>query len=142
MSVNLSVSLLDGLRVVRFDDVSSLVAADASGQFGLWPGHAPLVTVLEPGLFRLRRAAAPDWTWGACVGGLLACERGPGGAEVRIVSRRFLLEDQPEALQTRLAEALQREGAWRVSTRENRAQLDLALLRRLEQLTQLAQSSA
>lgn len=133
----MSLQLLDGRAAVRIDDATSLVAADASGQFGILPGHAPLVTVLEPGLFRYRRLGAPDWVFGACAGGLLSCARGAtAGTEVRIVSRRFLQSAQPEALQQALARLLAREGALRLSTRESRGQLDLALYRRMQELAE------
>lgn len=131
-----SLLLLDGLAVRRIDDATSLVAADASGQFGILPGHEPLVTVLEAGLFRYRRASLPDWTHGACVGGALRCARVAGRTEVSIVSARILQDAEPEALQTRLEQALQRESIWRVSTRESRQRIDTALWRRLKRLGQ------
>jgi F-type H+-transporting ATPase subunit epsilon len=135
----IALSLLDGRTATRVDDVLSLVAADASGQFGLLPGHAPLVTVLEAGLFRYRRLGAAGWTFGACAGGTLSCRRaGRGGTEVRIVSRRFLQSAQPEALQEQLARLLAEESALRLSTRESREQLDLALVRRMQELAEAA----
>jgi len=133
----LTLTLLDGKSSVRMDDVTSIVAADASGQFGLLPGHLGLVTVLEPGLFRYRRAQHCAWTFGACVGGLLICAKAAGqAAQVRIVSRRFLQGEEPEALQTQLDELLERESVLRLSTRESREQLDLALYRRMQQLSE------
>ena len=129
--------LLDGTSSTCIEDVTSIVAADASGQFGLLPGHDALVTVLEPGLFRYREASKISWSYGACVGGLLSCSPGAGRrTQVRIVSRRFLHGDEPELLQTQLAELLEREGMLRVSTRESRERLDLAFYKRIQQLSQ------
>jgi F-type H+-transporting ATPase subunit epsilon len=132
----LTLTLLDGSRVDRIDGVTSIVAADATGQFGLQPGHAEFVTVLEPGLFRYRTTSEPAWVFGACVGGLLSCERAAGGIGVRIVSSRILHGGEPEVLQSQLDEILQREGSLRVSTRESQLRLDLALYKRLQQLAQ------
>ncbi len=129
--------LLDGMSSTRIEDVTSIVASDASGQFGLLPGHDALVTVLEPGLFRYRQARKAGWSFGACVGGLLRCS--PTAAretEVCIVSRRFLHGDQPEVLQSQLDELLEREGMLRVSTRVSRERLDLAFYKRMQQLSQ------
>lgn len=135
----LTLAMLDGRSLSRIDDAVSVVAGDASGQFGLLPGHAPLVTVLEPGLFRYRRLGAPGWTYGACAGGLLACRRAArGGTEVRIVSRRFLQSAEPERLQQELARLLTEESALRLSTRESREELDLALYRRMQDLAESA----
>lgn len=134
----LRVRLLDGVSSVALPDVRSLVAQDASGQFGLMPGHAAFLTVLEPGLFRYRSGPDAPWRFGACAGGLLRCERVGGQTEVRIVSRRFLLGEAPEALQTQLDALLAAEQAMRVSTRDNMEQLDLALMRRMQELAQSA----
>lgn len=131
-----ALALLDGHRAVSFEDVTSLMASDATGQFGIWPGHADFVTVIEPGLFRYRRLSGSDWTYAASLGGLLACERSAIATAVRIVSGRFLFGDQPEALQSELDDLLTREHALRVSTREGRMRLDLALVRRLQQLAE------
>jgi len=132
----MTLTLLDGARILRIDDVASIVAADASGEFGLQPGHAELVTMLEPGLFRYRTSSQAEWTFGACLGGLASCAPVAGHTDVRIVSSRILHGGQPEALQVQLDQALQRESSLRLSTRESHLQLDLALLRRLQQLAQ------
>jgi F-type H+-transporting ATPase subunit epsilon len=136
MSATLALTLLDGSSSVRIDDVSSIVAADASGQFGLLPGHVAMVTVLEPGLFRYRVAGSSQWWYGACVGGLLSCVMAGGANDVRIVSRRFLQGEDPEALQAQLDRLLQRESTLRLSTSESRAGLDLAFYKRMQQLAQ------
>jgi F0F1-type ATP synthase epsilon subunit len=132
----LTLVLLDGRQVTQLDDVVSLVATDGSGQFGVQAGHVALVTVLEPGLFRYRRVSRPAWTYGACVGGLLACLGHGDHTEVRIVSSRFLNGEQPEALQTALDAVLEQESSLRISTRESQLQLELALARRMQQLAQ------
>lgn len=135
MSRPLTLTLLDGATAVRISDVASLVAADASGSFGIQPGHAPLLTVLEPGLLRYR-AAGGDWTWIASAGGMLRCTRDVAGTAVAIVSRRFLRGAGPEALQAQLEALLAREGEIRLGTRQEREHMELALQRRLQELAQ------
>lgn len=134
-AATLVLTLLDGQSAVRIDDVVSIVATDASGQFGLLPGHVAIVTVLEPGLFSYRVAGRSKWTYGACAGGLLSCGL-DGRAGVRIVSRRFLQGAAPEALQAQLDELLQRESTLRLSTTEIRAGLEIAFLKRVQELAQ------
>lgn len=128
----LNLLLLDGVRRQAFAGVRSLVAEDASGQFGLQPGHEDFITVLEPGLWRWR--SDEGWHWAGSTGGLLHCRR--AGAEVRIVSRRFVLDDEPEALRRRLDAMLAAEHSLRLSTRESRIELETVLRKRLQQLTE------
>jgi F-type H+-transporting ATPase subunit epsilon len=132
----LTLILLDGRSSTRVDDVVSFVGADASGQFGVLPGHVAMLTVLEPGLFRYRTTHASAWTWGACLGGLLSCAMDARRDDVSIVSRRFLQGDEPEALQTQLDQLLQREGALRLGTRESQARIDFAFYKRMQELAQ------
>ena len=133
--------LLDAQQVRRLEGVTRLVAEDARGQFALWPGHEPQMTVLEPGLFRYRLAtdaADADWHCGACAGGLLRSAREDGVQTVRIVSSRFLVDADAATLLQRLDALLAADQRLRLSTREEHLQLDLALMRRLQQLAQTA----
>ncbi|MEX8520295.1 MAG: F0F1 ATP synthase subunit epsilon [Leptothrix sp. (in: b-proteobacteria)] len=131
----MTLELLDGHSMRRIDAVRSVVAADASGMFGLMPGHEALVTVLEPGLLRYRCGGADaPWIHAACVGGLL---RGADN-HVRIVSRRFLSGDSPEQLQLELERLLTEEYSLRLSARTSQAKIELALLQRMQQLAQHA----
>lgn len=136
MSRTLRLDLLDGRRIRQVEQVVSLIAADASGQFGVLPGHRPLVTVLAPGLLRYRLAEAgpDDWRWVATVGGTLRCADG----RVAIVSRRILGDDTsaPEALQTTLDAVLHEEQAWRESARSSQGRIETALYQRLQQLAE------
>jgi F-type H+-transporting ATPase subunit epsilon len=131
----MTLELLDGRSVRRIDGVHSLVAADSSGMFGLMPGHAALVTVLEPGLLRYRCGMQDTpWTYAACVGGML---RGIDN-HIRIVSRRFLSGDDPEELQNQLERMLDEEPTVRRSVRTSQAQIEMAMLQRMQQMTEQA----
>jgi hypothetical protein len=55
---------------------------------------------------------------------------------VRIVSSRILRGGEPEDMQSRLDQVLRQESSLRLSTRESRLRLDLALYRRLQELAQ------
>jgi len=135
MNDTFALILLDGTTAVRVDGVTSLVAADDSGQFGIQPGHAPLVSVLEPGLFRYR-VRPQEWTYAACAGGLLRCSRNGGATQVQIVSRRFVRDEQPLRLQARLDALLAAEATLRVSTRDSRDRIEQALQDRLRRLAE------
>lgn len=72
------------LQVV-FDatDIVSLRAEDASGGFGIEPGHVDFLTVLSACVVRWRGAAGP-WQFCALIGGVLMVE---GGSTIRIACR-------------------------------------------------------
>jgi F-type H+-transporting ATPase subunit epsilon len=136
-SRSFTLRLLDGRHEQCVEGVISLVAEDATGQFGLWSGHEPLLTVLEPGLFRYRQVEScgvSPWRFGAGAGGVLCTW--PEPAEVRLVSSRFLLGEDPQALLQQLDAALAREHLQRVSTRDSQDRVDTALLRKLQELSQ------
>lgn len=132
----ITLTLLDGRSTTRLEQITSLIAQDASGQFGILPGHVKLVTLLEPGLFRYRVGDGTAWFHGASAGGMLSCQRDAGSTQVRIVSRRFLLGDEPETLQKQLDELLASERTLRMSTRDSVAQLEHAFYKRMQQLAQ------
>ncbi|MBV8273434.1 MAG: hypothetical protein JO067_14295 [Cupriavidus sp.] len=129
-----TLTMLDGHRAVDIDDITSLVATDASGAFGVQAGHADLLTVIEPGLFRYRTRKAPDWNFGASLGGMLHCRTLHEHTAVRIVSGRFLFGPDPAALQSAFAELLENENQLRISTRESRLQLEFVLYKRMQEL--------
>ena len=55
----------------RIEGVISLVAEDASGSFGILPGHERLVTTLVPGLARFRTGDVASWQYLALPGAVL-----------------------------------------------------------------------
>ena len=72
--------------VVDVADVVSFRAADASGDFGILPGHVDLLTVLTRSVIRWKQA---DAAWRYCVlqGGVLTVE---GGKTIRIACRKAI----------------------------------------------------
>ena len=68
-------------------EVSLVVAKGSEGELGILPGHAPLITTLQPGPVRLR---LPDGTERRFrigdLGGLLQVRPDPDGGEVLILA--------------------------------------------------------
>ena len=62
--------LRDSSSAKRIDGVVSFVGEDASGSFGILPGHARIMSILELGLARFRRADEP-WQYLAMPGAVL-----------------------------------------------------------------------
>ena len=91
-------------------DVVSLRGEDASGGFGLLPGHVDYLTVLEPTVLRWRRASG-EWGYCAVRGGVLSLS----GGELRIACREGIVGERLDELAARVQEAreAQRDSARR-----------------------------
>lgn len=92
-TLSLSISTPDAVLVAR-DDIRSLRAADASGDFGILPGHADLLTVLPASVVRFRGADG-GWTFCAVRGGVMTVS---GGSRVAIACRQASLSADLDAL--------------------------------------------
>jgi F-type H+-transporting ATPase subunit epsilon len=99
MSGELTLRITTPLAIVAsVEDVVSLRAEDASGGFGIMPGHADFLTVLDACVVGWRTAAGP-WRYCALRGGVL---RATGGREVLIACREATLGDTLEGLRERI----------------------------------------
>ncbi len=85
--------------LVDADDVRSLRAEDASGAFGVLPGHADLLTVLPPSVVRWTQAGKAT-RYSALSGGVLTVT---GGNRVAIACRRGTVGDALDKLQADVA---------------------------------------
>jgi len=88
--------LTDPVRVIAdHADIASLRATDASGSFGILPGHADLLTVLSVSVVSWRHQ---DGRTGYCAvrGGVLSVR---SGTEIAIATREGRLGDSPEGLE-------------------------------------------
>ncbi|HEY0180982.1 MAG TPA: F0F1 ATP synthase subunit epsilon [Dokdonella sp.] len=83
--------------------VLALRGEDASGAFGLLPGHVDFLTALAPSVLRWRDAAGPHYC--AVHGGVLSLER---GTELRVACREGVLGDDLATLQASVAAARER----------------------------------
>ena len=81
--------------VADHDDVVSMRAEDASGSFGILPGHADLITVLTPSVVAWRHA---NGRLGWCAV-RAACCRCTQASEVAIATRQAQLGDDLAALE-------------------------------------------
>ncbi len=73
MSLDLEIIAPD--RVIAQCRVAALQAADASGRFGIWPGHENFLTVLVPCVLRYRMEDGHE-SFAAVDGGVLLLENG------------------------------------------------------------------
>ena len=112
-----------------YDNVTSFVGEDASGSFGILPGHARTMTALASGLARFRIGEA-EWHYLALPGGILS----GGGDHLTVCTRRYLHDTDLRRMGTLLAE-LQRADQEAVGgIRESLHRLEEEMLRRLRDI--------
>ena len=109
--------------------VTSFVATDASGSFGIQPGRARCLSVLEYGLARFRVGDAP-WQYLACPGAVLRF----ADAQLVISTRRYLYDTDHARVATLLGGQLAQEEIALRAVKDNLAQLEQDLYRRLRQM--------
>jgi F-type H+-transporting ATPase subunit epsilon len=114
----------------RVEDVLSFVAEDASGSFGILPGHARLCTVLEFGLARYRAAGAA-WEYVAAPGAVIRLV----GDELHFSTRRYLRDPSYDRVRTALAEQLAAEEDALRDVRHSLKRLEEEMLKRLWKLS-------
>lgn len=127
MSLTLELLVPDG--VVLDTPVSSVQAADASGRFGLLPGHQKFVTLLSPCLLVFRQPDGRE-RYAAADGGVLLLE----GERATVATHEAVVADQPEQAAEAAAAMLAARRTEERSARGEFAELQLTLLRELRQL--------
>lgn len=116
-----------GQVIVDTTGVKSLRAEDASGGFGLWPGHADFLTVLGVGVVSWK---GRDDQWHHCAvrRGVMTLRR---GAILEIATREAIPSDDLDQLENEvLAELIERQQTEDDSRRQVR-QLEVRTLRGL-----------
>lgn len=121
--------LASATRGERIPGVASFVGADASGGFGILPGRARFLTVLDYGLARFRTGAGP-WRYLACPGAVLHFV----GDDLFVNTRRYLVDDDYGRVAALLAGQLAREEAELKAVKDNLQRLEQELFRRLRQI--------
>lgn len=119
-------ALLDSHGENRFARVRQFVGADASGMFGILPGHEAMVAVLRYGLARFLDDTGA-WHYAALPGGVLRFSDNT----LSITSVRYFLGDEPGALVAGLASEMAREDSELSTARQTLKKIDWSLLRRL-----------
>ena len=122
--------VLSSLGSVLVDQpgVHSVRADDASGSFGLWPGHADLLCLLKVGVLSWKEEATGPWRYCALRGGVLTLQR---GCELQVASREAVPGQGLEPLEQQVLERLrQRQQAEDEARRQSR-HLEVQVLRQL-----------
>lgn len=114
----MQLQIITAERAVFSGQVDALVAPGISGQLGILPNHAPLMTVLQPGELMVR--ADGDESYLALSGGYLEVL----GNRVTILADAA--EDVDEIDEARAQEALER-AQQRIASRESDADLQQAV---------------
>ncbi|MCP5156148.1 MAG: F0F1 ATP synthase subunit epsilon [Ectothiorhodospiraceae bacterium] len=113
--------------VVVDEAVTAVRAEDASGRFGLLPGHARLVTALVPSVLSWRR---PDGSESFCAvrGGVLTVE---SGSQVAVATQEAVRDDDHARLESEVLARLRATAAASVDTRTRAARLQIAAVQQL-----------
>lgn len=118
--------LFDAQHHQQITGVRSFVAEDASGSFGLLPGHARFMTILIFGLARFR-VAEETWQYLAAPGAVLYFNNN----ELSISTRHFLIDSDYENISALLQQQLLIEEDHLRMMKENLHLLEEQMLKRL-----------
>lgn len=118
--------LHDATRSQRIDGVTSFIGEDASGSFGLLPGHARFMTALSFGLMRFRRGEE-KWQYAAVPGGLLYFVDNT----LTVSTRHYLIDDDYERICQLLQDELLAEEENLQTTKESLRNMEQEIFKRL-----------
>jgi F-type H+-transporting ATPase subunit epsilon len=110
----------------RIDGVASFVAEDASGSFGILPGHEHFVTVMEFGLARFRSAEG-EWQYLAAPGAVLYWR----DDELHFSTRRYVRDTDFDSIGAVLNEQLVAEERALQAVKDSLRGLEEEMLKRL-----------
>ena len=113
----------------RIEDTESFVGEDASGSFGILAHHAHMMTSLVFGLARFRRVEG-TWTYLALPGGLVYFRDN----SLRIVTRRFFLDDDYDRISRTLTEELLTEETKLSAIKQSLRHMEEDLLKQMWQM--------
>lgn len=122
-----TLQLYDSRQNARIDGVTSFVGEDASGSFGILPGHARMMTNLVFGLARFRRAETDDWQYLAMPGAVLYFVDNT----LSLATRHYLIDEDYERISRRLADELLAEEEELHELRESLKRMEEAMLKRM-----------
>lgn len=111
--------------VVDAEDTMSVRGEDATGHFGILPGHADFLTVLEPSVVTWRDAADGEH-FVAVRGGILTVR---GGRTIDVVTREAVAGDDLTVLREAVLAHLRDAAREETQERARAAQLHMALVR-------------
>ncbi len=127
MSLELEIMVPDGVLLRR--QIHSLRAADATGQFGLWPGHEQFLTLLVPCVLTYQDADGREG-YAAADGGIVLL----GKNRLAVVTREAVMADRLEEVADAAAAMLQARQSRERAARAEFAELQTTLLRQLHEV--------
>ncbi len=129
MSLDLEIIAPDRMIVHR--RVVALQAADASGRFGIRPGHEDFLTVLVPCVLRYRGEDGRE-SFAAVDGGVLLVE----GGRISVATRDAVLAEGLDEVADKAAAMLDARKGKEKAARTGFAELEASLLRELRKAEQ------
>lgn len=129
MSSGFTLHLQSAALYECIEGVGSFVGQDTSGSFGILPGRARFITVLDYGLARFRLPEG-KWHYLACPGAVLSF----ADDQLFLNTRRYLRDDDYQRVSELLTGQLAAEEAELKSVKDNLQRLEHELFRRLHQL--------
>ena len=127
MTLELEILVPDG--VLLRQRIRGLRAADATGQFGLWPGHEPFLSLLVPCVLTFRDESDREH-YAAADGGVLLLEK----ERVTVVTREAVTAEQLEEVADAAAAMLKARRSRERAARTEFAELQTTLLRQLREV--------
>jgi F-type H+-transporting ATPase subunit epsilon len=121
-----TLDLCDTIREEQIAGVVSFVGEDATGSFGILPGHARFMTVMGFSLARFR-VGEGAWQYVALPGGLVYF----AGDRLRVTTRRYYRGDDYGRISQELHEQMLAEEARWASVKESLHRLEEALFQRM-----------
>lgn len=116
-----------------FDNVTSFVGEDASGSFGILPGHSRMMTALVAGLVSFR-IGEEEWHYLALPGGILS----GGGDRLTLCTRRYLHDTELLRMGELLAELQRADREALGGIRESLRRLEEEMFRRLRDMERVS----
>lgn len=134
MKTSFTLELQDTSHREVFEGVSSFVAEDDSGSFGIMPNHTRIMTALVMGLARFR-LANDDWQYIATPGALIYFHDN----RLILSTRHFFIDDDYQRISASLQEQLLDEETQLSLQKKSLQRMEEEILRRLWDLGRTAQ---
>lgn len=116
------------------ENVTSFVAQDESGSFGIQCGHERMMTILTYGLARYRTTEGDQSTYIAIPGGVLYAV----GKALFITTRHYYIDTDYQRISSALLDQLLQEEQELLKVKESISRLEQEMLRRLWQIQRVS----
>lgn len=131
MSIDLEILVPD--HVVLQTRINALQASDASGRFGIWPGHEAFLTLLVPCVLMFRDQNDKE-RFAAADGGVLRLQDN----KISIVTREAVCADRLEEVASAAAAMLEARHSLEKTAQAEFAEMQVSLLRELRKVEKKA----